>query len=499
MSSRKNKLRGLGPRVVLWTTLFFLISVIGVSSTIYFLLADSLRKSDREVTERLAISYSRIFFQKGTTALEQEITPEYFVSILSPDKKVLFESVPQYIDHDFEDEDEIRQIKKQVRKMPLKKGWRTLLLLSGEEKNDIVEGLEHRLRKMALKNDWSQILPLIDNDSFEILVQKIEGDHWIKIGRSSEEREEQLSRIRYIALYIFIPFIFIGAFLSFLFTRAVLSPIRGFASTIKRIRSGDSDLRVKDLQTGDEIDELAGEFNSLLDQNSRLITNLKSSIDNVAHDLRTPLTRFRISAEDALSSGHDVTRLREALSDGLENSESILKLLNSIMDVSEAETETLKTKNEFLDLSSVIHQVTDLYQYTAEAKNISIKLASESVRISGDETRLVQAFGNLLDNAIKYSPENSQISIRVEVLDNIAKVSIRDEGPGIAPEEIDKIWERLYRADKSRSTSGLGIGLSLVKAIINIHKGEVGVKILPQKGSEFFVTLPICHDPERIP
>jgi signal transduction histidine kinase len=483
--------------MVVLTTVFFTISLLGVTSTVYFLLADSVRKSDREVTERLAENYEHTFFKKGADALRQDVSPEFSVTILKESGEIEFEVVPVYIDRDFEDEDEIQQVQKEVAALPLQRGWRTILILSGEEDNNFMEGIFYRMRLMALKRDWSQILPLIDNDSFEILVTPVANGRWMKIGRSSENREEQLSRIRYIGFLVLFPFIFIGMLLSYFLSYQILSPIRGFARSIQKIREGDRDLRFRNRETGDEIDILAKEFNSLLDQNASLISHLKSVIDNVAHDLRTPLTRFRMSAEDALKNGSDPIRLRDALSDGLENSETILKLLKSIMDVSEAETQTLKFKQEDLYLDRILEAVIDLYQYTAEEKHITIRASLVSAKVKGDEARLIQAFGNILDNALKYSPASSQVGVTLETSETVATVSIKDQGEGIDASEQSRIWERLYRGDKARSTGGLGIGLSLVKAIILVHKGNVGVRNLVPRGCEFWVELPICHESER--
>lgn len=499
MFLRTLKLRGIGPRMILLTVGFYVISVVGVTSTVYFLLADSVRKSDREVTERLAESYEHTYLTKGVAALKADVSPEFSVTVIGAGGNVEFESPPEFIDRDFEDEEEIEQVRKEVALLPLNKSWKTILILSGEEDNNFIEGISYRMRLMALKRDWTQILPLIDNDSFEILVTPMKNGSWMKIGRSSENREEQLARIRYIGFMVLVPFIFLGGLLSFFLSNQILAPIRNFAASIQRIRKGDSALRVQNRQTGDEIDVLAGEFNSLLDQNAVLMTHLKSSIDNVAHDLRTPLTRFRISAEDALRTGDDPDRLRDALSDGLESSETILRILNSIMDVSEAETQTLKLRQEKISLERVLESVVDIYQYTAEEKKIEIITSFENVFVMGDEGRLIQAFGNLLDNALKYSPPDSKISLKLSVEDRVAKVTFADEGPGITAEEQGRIWERLYRGDKSRHTGGLGIGLSLVKAIISVHKGSVGMRNLVEGGSEFFVTLPICHDGERRP
>lgn len=492
MSLKKNR-KGIGARLMFWTTLLLSVSLIFVSGTVYYLLSNSLRKSDQELIMKLAKSYAHTYQQSGPERLQQDISPEVMVSILNKEGKEIFLQMPAYIDHDFEDEEELRQLKGDISRFPLKEGWRTILLLSGEEDKDFFHQWEFHLRKLALERNWTSILPLIDNDMVELYSMPIENNHWIRVGRSSEEREEHLSKIRNISLMVLVPFILFGFILSFILSRGILSPMKNLVGTINRIKAGDNKARAKIRGVGDEVDQLGEEFNLLLDHNERLITNLKSSIDNVAHDLRTPLTRFRISAEEALSKD-DKSAYQEALHEGLESSENILNLLNAIMDVSESETNTMKLKKEVIAVKEFFEELVDIYTYLAEEKNISLELnIMNRPQIEGDRTRLIQAFGNILDNAIKYSPESSVIQITGESDQNFFRVTFQDQGAGISEEDLPRIWDRLYRGDKSRSTSGLGIGLSVVKAIVNAHNGQITVLSSLNKGTTFTVSLPACN------
>lgn len=484
----------IGPRLVLGTTLLLLVSLLSVSITIYYLLSNSLRKSDKDLLERLSAVYAQNYELFGEESLRRDISPEILVIIVDKNGKEVFSSLPKYIDRDFEDEEEIRQLQEEVRKMPLKKGLQTVLLLSGEEDKDLYEKFEYQLRLMFLEKEWLGLLPLIDNDMVEVLVTPLKNDRWMKVGKSSEEREEHLASIRYIALMVLIPFLFIGFLLSYLLSRSILRPIKNLATVIKEIQQGQGQKRALVRNSGDEVDLLSHEFNSLLDKNEVLISNLKSSIDNVAHDLRTPLTRFRNSAEDALLHQDDPKKMTEALEDGLENSEKILELLHAIMDVSEAETGTMAIKKKEIYLDIFIENLVDLYQYVAEDKEIKLIMdIAQGLCIMGDEVRLNQAFGNILDNAIKYSPKGTEVHIGVTSTQDQVQISVKDQGEGIPAPDLEKIWERLYRVDKSRSTPGLGIGLSVVKAIIKVHQGTVQVSSTIGKGSCFTVTLPLCN------
>lgn len=495
MLLKKINLRGIGPRLIIWTTTFLIISLISVSVTIYYLLSQSLRENDKNLIRNFQQRFEHTYKNDGLDKLSEDISPEFYVTIVKDNKRI-FESLPKYLDDDFEDEEEILQIQKEIHELPLEKGWKTILLLSGEENRDLYQIFEFKMRKLALANDWESILPLIDNDLVEIYMADIGSDEWMIIARSSEEREENLAKIRNISFLVLIPFVLMGILISFFIARSILSPVKNLANLMAGIKSGDK-VRAPLRHTQDEVEVLTMEFNSLLDRNDALIDNIKSTIDNVAHDLRTPLTRFRIIAESALLNQKDQN---EALQEGLESSDQILKLLNAIMDVSEAESGTMNIHREEVDLVHLIHSLKEIFEYVAEEKNIAIRLdMKENISVLGDPTRLMQAFGNLLDNAIKYSSPGSEVVIKADSDSSHGIVSFQDSGLGIPAAELDKIWDRLYRGDKSRSTSGLGLGLSVVKAIIKMHDGKIQLKSSPGEGSVFTVTLPLCNVQERLP
>lgn len=498
MFLRKLNLKGLGPRLIISSTLLLLCSLTVVSSIIYFLLAKSLRDSDQERLKQLSETYAQTYLQYGPENLSQDISNGLFVLITSPSNENVFLKITEDIEDDLDGNDEIQQLKSEILNLPLREGVKTIFLKKSEKNYDFSERLELKLKILAKEKGWSNILSMLEDDLYEVYVHKLKSGEWIKVSRSAESREEHLAQIRGIALMVFIPFIFISIGLSFLLSRSVLRPIRDLASTMRNIKEGKSGLRGNVRESGDEVDSLTIEFNSLLDKNEQLLQNIKSTVDNVAHDLRTPLTRLRGSAEYALTHSLEPDQLRESLADVLENSEQILNLLNVIMDVSEAESQTLKIKTEIIEVSSLVDRLTDFFTFVAEEKGIKFHVTSEpELFINGDRTRLMQAFGNILDNAIKYSPSNSQIDIQTYRSGQNVVIAFTDYGHGIEEAEQEKIWERLYRGDQSRSTPGLGIGLSLVKAIVRVHKGDVTVKSQAGQGSTFIVSLPICNVQER--
>ncbi len=332
-----------------------------------------------------------------------------------------------------------------------------------------------------------------EDDAYETTSLTLSDGSILQLGQTVSEREDLLKKIRNIYLFAIIPVILI-AYLGGLFVAdRALNPIRQLINTLDSIVSrAKIDQRVP-VRNEDRLnDELISLFNTMLDKIETLMNGMRSVLDNVAHDLRTPMTRLRGTAEMALEAGWDGAALREALSDCIEESERILIMLNTLMDVSEAETGAMKLNLEEMNVAPVIGDVVDLYGYVAEEKGVSVHAGfPEELYLRADRSRIRQVLANLLDNAIKYTPSGGRIDIEASRREKEVEITVKDTGIGISDDELDNIWDRLYRGDKSRSERGLGLGLSLVRAVVGAHRGHVEVLSKPGAGSVFSVYLPL--------
>jgi len=321
----------------------------------------------------------------------------------------------------------------------------------------------------------------------------------VQVGRSSHVRDELLGRFRARGLEILALIAVAAVAGGFLLTRAALAPLRALEATVRAIlQTGQFDARVPIRNSHDPLDELGARVNEMLERIQSLIGGMRGAIDNVAHDLRTPLTRFRNVAEAALLT-NDAERARDGLAQALEEADRVNATLTALMDISQAETGTMALVLQPVRLGQVVNEAIALYADEAEDRSITLHPAvPDDLRVDADHTRLRQVLANLIDNAIKYAGEGGKLIMRLRRDGERIILEVQDHGPGIDPSEHERIFERFYRARAVRlkPIRGSGIGLALVDHIARAHKGGVSVTSEVGKGATFGFWIPIRNEGE---
>jgi signal transduction histidine kinase len=436
--------RTFGLRLALWYATLFVVGSIAIVLGTYYLTSVSLAQRDQEIVRGKLGDYAAAYARGGVRVLEatvraeQQVAPErLFVRIVDRGVEAVVLSMPE--------------------------GW--------------------------------------DPSRLEMASARLADGTLVQVGKSTEAREDLLARFRAALGAVTLLVVVVALSGGWLVTQSAIRPIRQLTAAVRRIiRTGRTDDRIPFAgAAGDEdaIDELTVLFNVMLDKIEGLVSAMRGALDNVSHDLRTPLTRLRGTAEMALAGEPNLDQYREALADCVEESDRVLVMLNTVMDISEAESGAMQLQREPVRLSEVVARAVDLYRDVAEAKGISLEALpgggadGAAPVVSADRTRLEQVAANLIDNAVKYTPPGGRVQVETARDGAAAVLRVRDSGPGIPPDELPRIWDRLFRGDASRAERGLGLGLSLVKAVVQAHGGQIAVDSEPGRGSVFTVRLPL--------
>ncbi len=465
MSSKANDTLHItfGFRLALLYTAIMAVTVGILFAVTYQLVSHIVQERDHQVIKAQTAQFKAIFAQGGLPAINnyfsQQINPTepVFVRILDSQNRVRFITVSH----------------------PL---WNLLDQKVRQQKDP--KRTEAR---------WDELSREESEGSWIVGTIPLTPGYYLQVGRSNAESRLVLAHFRHIGLRILLPAIVLSLLVGWFMAHSALVPLRALVQTIRRILdTGDLRERVPASAQRGELGALGAMFNRVLDRNQMLVEGSRETLDNVAHDLRTPMTHLRNSAERALQQTEIDPRMqREALADCMEESERILQMLNVLMDLAEARVGGMTLHPDSFALRELVDEVIELYSIVAEDCGIQLKNdVPPHCTILADRNRLRQCIANLLDNALKYSPEESEVILSGRSNATTVEISVRDHGCGISEEDQGKIWDRLYRCERSRATPGLGLGLSMVWAIIEAHGGTVHVESRLNEGSTFIIQLP---------
>jgi len=318
-----------------------------------------------------------------------------------------------------------------------------------------------------------------------VRVFQLPGGFRLLVGRDLDERERLYRIVLSAGRWSVAIVVVLGLLGGFLVTRRVLRRVDAMTETTRTIMAGDLGGRLPVAGTGDELDRLAENLNAMLERIEALMHGLKEVSDNIAHDLKTPLTRLRNRSEEALRTAKSEAEYRAALESTIEESEGLIRTFNALLMIARAESGQARDGMSEFDASEIANDVGELYEPLAEEKGIALKVEAQTpAKVRGNRELVSQALANLVDNAIKYAqPAGTgangaipEIVVRAFNEDDRIMLTVADSGPGIPAADRSRAIERFVRLEQSRCQPGSGLGLSLASAVARLHGGELSLQ-----------------------
>ena len=308
-----------------------------------------------------------------------------------------------------------------------------------------------------------------EEQTVRAVARRVGDGRTLVVGRDVEERTQVTGILGETLALSLIPALCLGlaagAFLSLRAQRR----IDQVNQHVQRIVGGDLRERLPAQAADDPFDRLSVLVNGMLDDIEVLVQRLSGVGDDIAHDLRTPLTRVRVGLERARMNATRLDDLQASVDQALSGLDQSLAIITALLRIAEIEHSRRLAGFRSVGLADLVREVGDLYEPIAEDKNVDFAVTAEEATVEGDRDLLFEAVANLVDNAVKFTPEGGRVELSVRASGNDAVVRVADTGPGIPASERDLVGKRFYRSDKSRSHPGLGLGLSLVTAIVKLH------------------------------
>src|SRR5215475_10308672 len=331
-----------------------------------------------------------------------------------------------------------------------------------------------------------------------VKIVQLSGGFRMLVGRDLEESDRMHDVVISAGRWSLAIVVILGIAGGLFVMRRVLQRVDAMTATTQTIMAGDLTERLPIAGTGDELDRLAGNLNAMLDRIEALMRGLKEVSDNIAHDLKTPLTRLRNRCEEALRTAEDEAQYRAALEGTIEESDGLIQTFNALLMIARAESGQARDNMRDFDAAEVARGVGELYEPLADEKGLTLTIeAPAAAPVRGNRELISQALANLVDNAIKYAvpdaalPGGMRPEIRIQAASEGDRIllTVADRGPGIPEADRARVLERFVRLEQSRSQPGSGLGLSLALAVAHLHGGDLKLED-NQPGLRTVISLP---------
>jgi len=468
MSLKKRLLdirHSLAFRLTLWYAVVFTVSA-GVGFLFFYLLITTvLRQQTDQDLVSAARTFSSILSVQGAEALKRQALLE---TQAGGEKKVFFRLL--YITGDLFSSSNMSY-------------WRDI----GINRDAVQRLLDHQ------RSVFDTISIPERRYKVRILYATLGPGMILQLGRAMDNLTRIIEAFRKIFVMTMAALFILATIVGWFMAKRALAGVERVTQTARRISDHSLDERVPVKKQVDEIDQLALTFNQMLDRIQKLVTEIKEMNDNIAHDLKSPITRIRGIAEVCLTTGSSLEDYEHMAGNTIEECDRLLDMINTMLIISKTEAGVGWFEYQKVDIARVVQDACDLFTSMAENERLTLVCDAPARLITSGDIRMVQRMiSNLIDNAIKYTPPEGKIEVtaRSDGRQSI-RITVKDTGRGISEKDLPHIFERFYRCDPSRSRAGTGLGLSFARAVARAHGGEITVTSEPGQGSIFTVVLPI--------
>ncbi len=453
-------------RLTLWYAGIFSISSMVVFVLFYLLVSQTiLHRIDQDLSDKLSL-FSAVVSRKGMAGARHQAVMEaqaagekmVFYRLLYPDGEVFASSRMGYWSSVEADEQAIRHV------------------LSSGGRGKMYQTIRVDSR----------------NERVRILYGRIADNVILQTGLAMKTYAGFVQSFKTVFLAAMTFIVLFSGVTGWLMSRKALAGVGKVTATARMITGRSLSERVPETGTKDDLDLLAATFNRMLDRIETLVTNTRRMNDNIAHDLKSPVARIRGNAEISLVQEDSMEEYRKMAASTIEESDRLLEMINTMLLISKAESGQAGFHFESFDFSGMAEEACELFEPVFEESGIEFTYhIMADVYVNGDKGMLQRAFSNILDNAVKYTQTPGSVSVQLEISgENRVETLVSDTGRGIDTKDKEKIFQRFYRADPSRSDTGSGLGLSLVKTVVEEHGGKIHVQSEKGCGSTFLLRLP---------